>query len=108
MRVRPKEMKKGEVHWARSKAKKRRAGGRQAAAGSRQRAWQLGRAAARRVRARRSQRGWASSGRASWGARWRRKSTEEIVGSRGKMPAMGGAAEKQRGGSMRKKTRTCS
>jgi hypothetical protein len=42
-------------------------GRRQATAGGRRRAWRLGRVVARRVPARRSQRGWASGGRASWG-----------------------------------------
>jgi hypothetical protein len=44
------------------------------------------------------------------GARWRRKSGEGAAGGREKHQrwAVGGAAEKQRGGSMRKKTRTCS
>jgi hypothetical protein len=44
------------------------------------------------------------------GARWRRKSGEGAAGGRGKHRrwAVGGAAEKQRGGSRRKNTRTCS
>jgi hypothetical protein len=44
------------------------------------------------------------------GARWRRKSGEGAAGGRGKHQrwAAGGAAEKQRGGSRRKKMRTCS
>jgi hypothetical protein len=50
-----------------SKSKKRRAGGRQVAAGGRWHAWRLWRAAARRVRARRSQRGRLGGVRASWG-----------------------------------------
>jgi hypothetical protein len=43
--VRARGYKKGEVYWAHSQAKKRRAGGRQAAAGGRWRAWRLRRAA---------------------------------------------------------------
>jgi hypothetical protein len=44
------------------------------------------------------------------GAWWRRKSGEGEAGDRGKCQrwAVGGAAEKQRGGSRRKKTRTYS
>jgi hypothetical protein len=44
------------------------------------------------------------------GARWRRESGEGAAGDWGKHRqwAVGGAAEKQRGGSRRKKTRTCS
>jgi hypothetical protein len=44
------------------------------------------------------------------GARWRRKSGEGAAAGRGKCQrwAAGGAAEKQRGGRRRKKTRTCS
>jgi hypothetical protein len=44
------------------------------------------------------------------GARWHRKSGEGAAGARGKCQqwAVGGAAEKHRGGSRRKKTRTCS
>jgi hypothetical protein len=43
-------------------------------------------------------------------ARWRRKSGEGAAGGEGKRQrwAVGGAAEKQRGGSRRKKMRTCS
>jgi hypothetical protein len=43
-------------------------------------------------------------------ARWRRKSGEGVVGGRGKRRrwVAGGATEKQRGGSRRKKMRTCS
>jgi hypothetical protein len=64
---RGKEQECGEVYWVRSQAKKRHAGGRQAAADGRWHAWRLRRAAARRVCARRSQRGRLSGGRASWG-----------------------------------------
>jgi hypothetical protein len=44
------------------------------------------------------------------GSRWRRKSGEGAAGGRGKHRrwAVGCAAEKQRGGSRRKKMRTCS
>jgi hypothetical protein len=44
------------------------------------------------------------------GARWRSKSGEGAAGGRGKRQrwAVGSAAEKQRGGNRRKKTRTCS
>jgi hypothetical protein len=44
------------------------------------------------------------------GARWRRKSGEAAAGGQGKCRrwAVGGAAEKQRGGCKRKKMRTCS
>jgi hypothetical protein len=44
------------------------------------------------------------------GARWRRNSGEGADGGRGNRQrwAVGGAAEKQRGGSRRKKMRTCS
>jgi hypothetical protein len=65
--MRARGQKKEEVHWARPRAKKRCVGGRQAAAGGRWRAWWLWWAAARRVRARRSQWGCLSGGRASWG-----------------------------------------
>jgi hypothetical protein len=65
--MRAREQKKEEVYWACPQAKKRCAGGRQAAAGGRRRAWRLWRAAAQRIHARRSQRGCLSGGRASWG-----------------------------------------
>jgi hypothetical protein len=67
MRVRVRDWKKEEVHWTRSKAKKRRARRRQAVASGRRCTWRLWWVAARCVRARRSQRGWASNGRVSWG-----------------------------------------
>jgi hypothetical protein len=65
--MRARGQKKEDVHLARPRAKKRCAGRQQAAACGRQRAWRLWRAAARRVRARRSQRGCSSGERASWG-----------------------------------------
>jgi hypothetical protein len=64
--VRVRERKKGEVHWACSNPKNRCASGQEAATDGRRRAWRLGRAAAQRVRARKSQRGRLSGGRASW------------------------------------------
>jgi hypothetical protein len=65
--MRAREQKKEEVYWAHPQAKKRSVGRRQAVAGCRQRAWRLWREAAQRVRARRSQWGCLSGGRASWG-----------------------------------------
>jgi hypothetical protein len=61
------EQKKGDVYWARPRAKKRHAGGRQAPAAGQRPAWRLWRAAAQRVRARRSQRVCLSGGQARWG-----------------------------------------
>jgi hypothetical protein len=88
MRLHAREKKKGKIHWACSKAKKRHAGGRQAATGGRQRAWRLGRAATRPREEEPAGSGKRPEG--ELGARWRRKSGKGAAGSRGKRPAMGG------------------